>query len=119
MFNSRPALVNNKQLQTYQQSQIMSMEPVPLLIKVYDFIILHCKKKEAVKASKGLVELMSALNFDYDEVALGLFRLYQYCQDKIKLGEYDEAIKILENLRNAWAESVKREKSAKSEEVPA
>ncbi len=63
------------------------------------------------KASKGLVELISSLNFDYEEVALGLFRLYQYCQDKIRLEEFDEAVTILQGLRDAWMESWKKNKS--------
>ena len=92
------------------------MDPVPLLIKVYDFTIMNCKKKDSVKASKGLVELMSALNFEIEEVSLGLFRLYQYCQDKIKQEEYDETIPILEGLRDAWIDSLKREKKRPAEQ---
>jgi len=80
----------------------MSLNPVQLLIKVYDFAIVNCKKGDPEKASKAIVELMSALNFDYEEISLGLFRLYQYCLDRIKKGEFEEAIKILEGLREAW-----------------
>jgi len=108
LLKTRPAIVNNKSLQNYQKSQILSMEPVPLLIKVYDFTILHCKRKDVMKASKGLIELISALDFDHDEIALGLFRLYQFCQDKIKQGNYEEAISILEGLRSSWAEMLKK-----------
>ena len=54
------------------------------------------------KASRGLVELISALNFDHQEVALGLFRLYQYCLDNIKKSNYGEAISIIEELKASW-----------------
>lgn len=115
MQNGIPAVLNGKKLQSYQQSQILSMEPVPLLIKVYDFTILNCKKKNMEKAGKGLVELISTLNFDYPDVSLGLFRLYQYCQDKIREEKYDEVISILEGLRNAWIETLKKEMIVKQE----
>ena len=104
--------VNGKKLQSYQQSQIMGMDPAQLVLKVYDFVIVNCKKKDIVKASKGLVELISALNFDYDEMALGLFRLYQYCLDKIKQNEFDEALHILEGLRDAWLQALNGKKES-------
>ena len=119
MYNSNPAPLMNRNLHAYQKSQILSMEPVPLLIKVYDFIILNCKKQDADKASRGLVELMSALNFDHQEIALGLFRLYQFCQDKIKQGEFEDAIPILEGLRNSWVQSLKVEKELVEENAQA
>jgi len=86
------------------------MDSVSLLIKVYDYTILHCKKKDLARAGKGIIELMSSLNFEYEEISLGLFRLYQYCQDKIRQGEFNEAVHILEGLREAWVESLKRNK---------
>jgi len=81
---------------------------VQLIIKVCDFVILNCKKGDMTEASRGLVELISALNFDYQEISLGLFRLYQYCMEKIKNKEFDEAIHILQGLRNAWAQSLSK-----------
>lgn len=105
MFESKSAIINGKKLQSYQRSQILGLDPVHLLLKVYDFTILNCKKNDVTKASKGLVELISALNFDYEEISLGLFRLYQYCMDKIKKGEFDEVVSILQNLRESWVSS--------------
>jgi len=106
--NTRPAVVKGKTLHSYQQSQILGLDSVQLIIKVYDFIILNCKKGNMTEASRGLVELISALNFDCKEISLGLFRLYQYCMDKIKNNEFDEAIHILQGLRDAWAQSLSK-----------
>ncbi|MFC1556815.1 flagellar protein FliS [candidate division KSB1 bacterium] len=97
----------------------MSLEPVQLLIKVYDFTIVQCKKKDQVKASKGIVELISALNFDHDGVSLGFFRLYQFCQDKIKKDQFEEAIPILEGLREAWVEAEKKNGKSNGEKKQA
>jgi hypothetical protein len=110
------ALMNGRKLKSYQSSQIMSLDPIPLLIKVYDFIILNCKKKDIEKSTKGIVELISALNFDYQEVSLGLFRLYQYCLDNIKQNKFDEAVVILEGLRDSWTATMnKKQPSFKKE----
>ena len=106
MRNTNTTTLNRKKLQSYQQSQVLGLDPVRLLLKVYDFTIVNCKKNDLTKASKGLVELISALNFDYAEMSLGLFRLYQYCMDRIKIGEFDEAIEILQGLRNSWSETL-------------
>lgn len=106
MQNTNTATLNIKKLQLYQKSQVMSLDPIQLLLKVYDFTIVNCKKNDLTKASKGLVELISALNFDYEETCLGLFRLYQYCMDKIKVGDFDEAVEILQRLRDSWAEAL-------------
>jgi len=81
------------------------MNPLQLLIKVYDYAILNCKKKNMEKASKAIVELISALNFDHQEVSMGLFRLYQYCLDRIKQGEFEESVRILEGLKESWAQT--------------
>ena len=108
MRTTRPAVTKGKTLRSYQQSQILGLDSVQLIIKVYDFVILNCKKGDMTEASKGMVELISALNFDYQKISLGLFRLYQYCMDKIKNKEFDEAIHILQGLRNAWAQSLSK-----------
>ncbi|MCH7783654.1 flagellar protein FliS [candidate division KSB1 bacterium] len=106
MQNTNTTTLNRKKLQSYQQSQVLGLDPIRLLLKVYDFTILNCKKNDVTKASKGLVELISALNFDYAEMCLGLFRLYQYCMDRIKVGEFDEATEILQGLRESWAKTL-------------
>ncbi len=105
MRKSNSTLMDGKKLQSHQQSQIMGLDPIQLLIKVYDFVIVQCKKGDMDKASKGLVELISSLNFEYAEVSLGLFRLYQYCMDLVRQSKFDEAIEILHSLRNSWIEA--------------
>ena len=89
----------------YQRNQIMSLNSLQLLIKVYDFVILNCKKGNIEKASEGIVELISALDFNHQEISVRLFRLYQYCLDKIKQGEFEESVKILEGLRESWVQT--------------
>jgi len=103
--NSNTALMQNKQIQSYQKSEILGLGPNQLIIKVYDFVILQCKKGDIDKASKGLVELISSLNFEHEEIALGLFRLYQYCMDQAKQSKFDEVVSIMQSLRTSWIEA--------------
>ena len=86
----------------YHKNEIMNMSPAQLVLKVYDIAIIGCKLKNSRKVSKALVELISALDFEKGDMAVGLFRLYQYCLDVIKKDEFDEALKILSELRSTW-----------------
>ena len=103
----------NHQLNSYLKNQILSLSPMQLLVKVYDVAIIGCKSKDMNKASKALVELISGLRFEYEEISVGLFRLYQYCLDEIKKENYDIPLKVLTELRNTWVEIDKQSLSAK------
>ncbi len=87
----------------YQYQQIMSMTPEQLILKIYDIAIVSVKKGDQQRATRAVAELIGSLNFDYQEMALGLFRLYRYTQDKIREGNKEEALMVLEELRNTWA----------------
>jgi len=97
----------------YQKSQIMSMSPAQLVLKVYDYAILGCKLKDSGKVSKALIELISALKFEHGEISLGMFKLYQYCMDIVKKNQFDEVMEILSELRNTWLVVVKENQSPK------
>ena len=107
----------NPNINSYLENQILSMNPMQLLIKVYDAAILGCKAGDSVKASKALVELVSALRFEYEEISLGLFRLYQFCMDEVKQGKFDIPLKILIELRKTWVSIAKQSPSLKREEI--
>lgn len=53
MRNSNAALMQNQNIKSYQKSEILGLDPIQLIIKVYDFIIIQCKKGDSDKASKG------------------------------------------------------------------
>ena len=84
------------------------MNPVQLVTKVYDIAIVSCKKKDNIKATKAVVELISALRFEYKEVSVNLFQLYQYCLDNIREENYEEAIIVLTGLRESWVEAANK-----------
>jgi flagellin-specific chaperone FliS len=91
----------------YLEEDIYTMSPVQLLVKVYDIAIDACQRQDKRLASKALVELISALNFEYEEIAGRFFQLYKFCMSRVKAGKFDEARKVLQDLRNAWVEASK------------
>lgn len=87
----------------YKQQDVMSASPLRLVIMTYDLAIRACEQKDFAKAVKTISALRDTLDMDYPDVALGLFRLYQWCLDCIRKGDYASAITTLSELRSAWA----------------
>ena len=87
----------------YRQQDVMSASPLRLVIMTYDLAIRACEQKDFAKAIKTISALRDALDMDYPDVAVGLFRLYQWCLDCIRAGDYASAITTLSELRSAWA----------------
>ncbi|MCL5268323.1 MAG: flagellar protein FliS [Bacteroidetes bacterium] len=91
----------------YKANEIMSLTPVQLILKVYDYVIVNCRKRDTDKVNAGLTQLIASLNFDYKEVSLGFFRIYRYCQTESKKGNFEEIEKHISELRSAWAQAFK------------
>ncbi|GAB4129154.1 MAG: hypothetical protein Fur0015_02980 [Ignavibacteriales bacterium] len=97
--------LNQKRLNQYLVKEIMEATPQQLLLKIYDFAILNVQKKNFQKTNAALQELINSLNFEDEkakEISVGLFRLYQYCQDQARKNNFDIVYKILSELRDSW-----------------
>lgn len=90
---------------SYLEQEVLSWSKEKLVLKMYDLFIVSCKKRDIQKMSKVLVELMASLNFDYEETSTRLYRLYEYCQRCIFQKKFDEAMQIIQELRDAWAQA--------------
>jgi flagellin-specific chaperone FliS len=95
------------QQSTYQSSQyrhqdVMGATPIHLVVMAYDVAIRACEKNDFEKAAKTIGMLQNALDFDYPEVSMGLFRLYQWCLECIRHGDFGTAASTLLELRSAW-----------------
>ena len=90
----------------YRQTQVGYASPGELLLQAYDIAITACGREDTQRATAALVELINALDFEYKEVAVGLLRLYNYCLDQIKKGQFGEARNILSELRATWARAL-------------
>ena len=93
-------------IDAYRANQVAGASPGQLVLLLYDHVIRCLDNRDMRGASKGLVELMSALDVDYQEISGRLFSLYEYCLDLVKKGEYDRACKIMMEMRHMWATAV-------------
>jgi len=91
----------------YRNEQFLNLTPVQVIDKLYSLAINACKKHDAVLARKVINELIAGLNYDYKDISVGLFRLYQYCKHCIRQDKMDDAIVVLEELRATWAQAFK------------
>jgi len=99
-----PESVNNR-ANTYLLNEILNATPEQLLIKVYDFAIGQCKRKNIEKTNKALMILIESLKYDTEavsEISMGLRRLYEFCQDQVRKNNFDIALNILTDLRETW-----------------
>jgi flagellar secretion chaperone FliS len=102
-MNTQLAYKRQAPAQNYHTNQIMSMTPTQLILKVYDIAIVSIKRADIVRANKAILELINSLNFDYNDIASGLLRLYQFCQKSLREKKYDDAVQVLTDLRATWA----------------
>jgi flagellar protein FliS len=99
------ATYRTNKLNTYLANEILNSSPEKLLIKVFDFAIVNCQKKDVIKTNEAIQQLINALRFDNDEmkaISSGLLRLYQFCQDQMRKHNYDLVKEILTQLRETW-----------------
>lgn len=104
------AMTMPKRGQAFIKDQLAGLTSVELLIKVYDVAIASCKRSDSQRLSRALVELIGALNFEHREIAVGLFRMYNYCLRNAKQGRFDLVEPVLVELRDVWSQVVDEEK---------
>lgn len=90
---------------SYLEQEVMSWSKEKIILKMYDLFVVSCKRGDVPKMSRVLVELMGSLNFEYEETATRLYRLYEYCQRCIFQRRLDEAMNIIQELRSSWAKA--------------
>lgn len=96
---------DGKKVPAYLEQEVLSWSKEKIILKMYDLFIVSCKREDTNKMSKVLIELMAALNFEYEETSTRLYRLYEYCQRLVFRKKFDEALAIIQELRNAWAKA--------------
>jgi flagellin-specific chaperone FliS len=96
----------------YRESQVEGASPLQRTLMVYDVAIVGCTKRDLKKTTAALNLLRNSLDFEQGPAALGLYRLYQYCADQARAGNFDEAARILRELVQAWVEVLVRDTDA-------
>lgn len=91
----------------YHQEQNLNLSPVQVILKLYDLVIVSCKKNDARMALRALNELIVALNFEQKDMSVGLYRLYDYSKRCVFAKRYLQAEAVISELRGAWAQAFK------------
>lgn len=103
------AVLNKSKLNPYLVNQILNASPEQLLIKVFDFAVVHSEKKDMIKTNTAIQELINFLRFDddrYKDLSINLLRLYQFCQDQARKDNFEIVTKILTGLRESWLQAI-------------
>jgi len=90
---------------SYQRQAILNASPTEVILKLYDFAIQACYKKEENRLFEVIEVLKNSLNHEY-EISGSLHELYNYCQKKTREQKFDEVRELLEPVRSAWYEGV-------------
>lgn len=107
MLQARAGYPGINAIDAYRTQQVLTESPEKLILMVYDYVIAGCNLKDKTKASRGLSELIDALDFSQGEIAVGLMRLYQYAMDKVREGDFDEAISVIRPIRETWGAALR------------
>lgn len=94
-------------LKVYQNEQALNLSPVEVIKRIYDLAIQHCKRDNPEKAQRVISELIVALDFTQGNLSTDLFHLYTYLKKCIRDGNMNEAVELLQELREAWIEAFK------------
>lgn len=91
--------------QQYLQTQIMSADPLQLVILTYDVALTSCRTHNQGKALQAVGELQVALDHEAGgQIAADLLSLYLYCANLIRAHQFEDASQILSELRQTWVE---------------
>lgn len=101
--------LSNYATAAYAVTQTQALSPTQVMLELYDFAIAGCVARDSRKSGAALVELIAALDFQYEEIAGGLYRLYEYALREAKAQRFDRALGILTGLREAWQQALARE----------
>jgi flagellin-specific chaperone FliS len=89
-------------VQAYSKGNIEGATPGELVLHTYNYVISQLRKRDMVTSKRGVVELQASLDLDHLDIAGPLFRIYEYTCDTIRAGNYEEAEKIITDLRDTW-----------------
>ncbi|MGD8777583.1 MAG: flagellar protein FliS [Ignavibacteria bacterium] len=106
-MSSQALLTDEKaRANAYLVKEVLEATPQKLLLKIFDFAILHCKKGDVYRTNNALSELINSLNFEDEkarELSIQLLRLYQFSQEEMRKQNIEVVLKILTTLRETWA----------------
>ncbi|MBE3580494.1 MAG: flagellar export chaperone FliS [Thermoanaerobacteraceae bacterium] len=125
----------NNPYQAYRTNQVFTLSQEKLVLMMYDGGLRFCRQglaalkdrdyekanENLIRAQEILAELMAGLNFEAGEVARQLYRLYEFMHWYLvqanvnkRAAMVEEVIELLQGLRDAWEEAVRKCQSRSS-----
>lgn len=101
-------------LKAYRRVHIESMNPGELVLATYDVAIRACRENNVKLAGEAVSELMSGLDFTYEDVAGKLVVMYDWIYRQIKEGKLEDAARFLSELREVWTTILTQETATRS-----
>ena len=96
---------SGKAVSGYMEQEVQQWSAEKIILKMYDLFIVAARQRDIAKMNRVLTSLITALDFEYKDQATRLFRMYEYCQGCIMAKRYDEALGIIRDLRETWADA--------------
>lgn len=98
-----PATAPSTALKAYNRARGAALSPQERILYVLDTALQAIESADTARVHKALALLRQSLDYDAaPEIALGLERLYAYCDRTLDQGERDEARRVLRSLRSFW-----------------
>jgi len=89
--------------QTYQKNSVTTAGPLKQILMVYDKAILGYRQQNLEVAGRAIRELIHGLDMDASPISAKLLAIYQYCGELARKRQYNQAVSILQDLRDTWA----------------
>jgi flagellin-specific chaperone FliS len=105
------AKTQGRKLNPYLAKEIMEAPQEKLLLKTYDFALVHCKKGDVNKTVQAIDILIESLDLNY-EIAKELYSLYLFCKEQMMEGNGEIVYEILTSLKEAWITAFNKAKIA-------
>ena len=70
--------------------------------ELYERGLAACLRRDAAEIRVVILELVGALDFDYEEAARELARLYDRCLRQSEAGRFDRAREVFRTLLETW-----------------
>ena len=97
-------------IDVYQKAGRQSRPDGRMLLLCYDRILESAARHEPLGVQRGLDLLEESLNpRPNPRLHLYLAQLYAYVRQCVKSGRFDEASRVIEDLRNTWASAIAAE----------
>jgi hypothetical protein len=83
-----------------------SLDTSERLLALYGLGIEGCARRNPEQVTAVVEELMGTLDFAYAEIAEGFQRVYQYCLERARDGDFDQVAFVLQDLHDTLESAV-------------